>query len=438
VGTSPSVPQPLGRQHLVRQHFGRRASTEGDRSATARRYGVGFWLIAGSLLVAMAFSTVPTPLYPLYARHDHFAALMVTVVFAMYGVGVIASLLLVGHVSDWLGRRPVLFAATAVNLVAAVLFVVSPRLPVLLVGRLFNGISIGLMTATATAHMHELHFRHRPAASPARFEVVSTATNIGGLGVGSLASGFLAQYLTQPLRVPYLIFAVLLLLSLVAIGLAPETVPRRVERPAWRPQRLRIQGDPAVYVIAAGSAFCSLAVFGLFASLAPGFVGGTLHNTSLVLAGATVFLVFGAAAASQIGTEPIHPAPRAAAGIAATTLGLAFAAASIQTVNLALFLAGATIAGAGGGVLFKSAISSVASMAAPATRGEALAGVFTIAYLGLTVPVVGMGVALDYAVTTTAIDGYAGLVITLLAATTVLMIVTRRVKPARTGPGRTG
>ena len=375
----------------------------------------------------MAFSTVPTPLYPLYARHDHFAALMVTVVFGLYGVGVIVSLLLVGHVSDWVGRKPVLFAATAVNVVAAALFLASPRLPVLLVGRLINGISIGMMTATATAHLHELHFRHRPTATPARFEVVSTATTIGGLGVGSLVSGVLAQYAAEPLRVPYLVFAVLLVVSVVAIGLSPETVPRFRERPAWRPQRVRIHGDPVAYLIAAGSAFCSLAVLGLFASLSPGFVAGTLHHSSLVLAGAIVCLVFGAAAASQIGTEPIRPAPRTAAGIAATTAGLIFAAVSMATVNLALFLLGAAIAGAGAGVLFKSAISSVAAMAAPASRGEALAGIFTIAYLGLTVPVVAMGVALDYAPATTAMDWYVATVIAGLAATTALIVTTHRV-----------
>jgi len=79
-------------------------------------------------------------------------------------------------------------------------------------------------------------------------------------------------------------------------------------------------------------------------------------------------------------------------------------------------------------VLFKSAISSVASMAAPASRGEALAGIFTIAYLGLTVPVVAMGVALDHTTTTTAIDWYVATVIALLAATTALIVTTHRAR----------
>jgi len=68
--------------------------------SSASRHGAGFWLIALSLLTAMAFSAVPSPLYPLYQHRDHFSTFMVTVVFAVYAVGVVISLLLAGHVSD--------------------------------------------------------------------------------------------------------------------------------------------------------------------------------------------------------------------------------------------------------------------------------------------------------------------------------------------------
>jgi MFS family permease len=169
---------------------------------SARRHGAGFWLVAFSLLTAMAFSAVPSPLYPLYQHRDHFSTFMVTVVFAVYAVGVVISLLLAGHVSDWVGRKRVLIPALALEAIAAVLFLLWPQLPVLIVARLINGVSMGLITATATAHLHELHTRHRPGAAPTRFEMVSTAANIGGLGVGPLVAGFLAQDVTQPLRVP--------------------------------------------------------------------------------------------------------------------------------------------------------------------------------------------------------------------------------------------
>ena len=164
----------------------------------AARHGTGFWLIAGVFLVALAFSTVPTPLYPLYQRADGFSALTVTVIFAVYAVGVIISLLLAGHVSDWLGRRRVLLPALALEAAAAVLFLTWPALPGLILARFLTGLGVGMVTATATAYLLELHRGHRPAAPGTRFEIVSAAANLGGLGTGTLVAGALAQFVRLP------------------------------------------------------------------------------------------------------------------------------------------------------------------------------------------------------------------------------------------------
>lgn len=394
--------------------------------ASSRRHGTGFWLIAVSLLIVMAFSAAPAPLYPLYQQRDHFSTFMVTVVFAVYAVGVIVSLLLAGHVSDWVGRKRILIPAIALEAVAAVLFLVWPDLPALIAARFINGVGVGMITATATAHLHELHSRHRPGAAPTRFEVVSTAANIGGLGAGPLVAGFLAQYVTQPLRVPYLVFAVLLLLAVVAVGLAPETVEERSGRPSWRPQRISAHGDKTRYSIAAAGAFSAFSILGLFTSLAPGFVGGTLHHPSRLLAGVTVFIVFGAAALSQTVTGRMRPGTRSAAGVAAEAAGLVMVAAGMGTANLTVFLVGGAVAGAGAGILFKSAVGSVAAMAPPALRGESLAGLFLIAYLGMIIPAVGMGIAAEYVAATTAMAWFTGLLLALLAAITALLASSAR------------
>lgn len=394
--------------------------------SSARRHGAGFWLVAFSLLTAMAFSAVPSPLYPLYQHRDHFSTFMVTVVFAVYAVGVVISLVLAGHVSDWVGRKRVLIPALALEAIAAVLFLLWPQLPVLIVARLINGISMGLITATATAHLHELHTRHRPGAAPTRFEMVSTAANIGGLGVGPLVAGFLAQYVTQPLRVPYVVFLVLLLLAVIAVGLTPETVEARFDRPAWRPQRISALGDRTRYVTAAASSSSAFAILGLFTALAPGFVGGTLHHPSRLLAGVTLFVIFAAATVSQAATGRLRPGLRAAVGLGPTAVGLALVAVGMGTADLALFLVGGAVAGAGAGVLFKSGVGAVAAMAAPAVRGEALAGLFLFAYVGMIVPVLGMGIATEFVTATTAMYGFTGLLIALLAAIATLQLSTRR------------
>lgn len=64
----------------------------------------GFWLVAYAFAVTMAFSAAPAPLYVLYQAKDGFGPFTVTLVFAVYAVGVLASLFLAYHVSDWAGR----------------------------------------------------------------------------------------------------------------------------------------------------------------------------------------------------------------------------------------------------------------------------------------------------------------------------------------------
>jgi MFS family permease len=390
----------------------------------------GFWLIAAAFTVAMAFATVPAPLYPLYQRRDGFSLLTITIVFVMYAVGVVASLLLAGHLSDRIGRKRVLIPALGLEMLAAVLFLTWPALPGLIVARLVTGLAVGLVTATATAHLHDLHDLHaasNPGAGNGRFEIVSTAANFGGLGAGTLVAGFLAQFATAPLRTPYVVFLALILLSLAAVGLSPETVPDRPERFRYRPQRIHVaSADRTRYVVAAASAFTAFTIFGLFTSLATGFVAGTLHHPSRLLAGAAVCAVFGAAALSQTATSRLTLPRRLGLGLAVEAAGMVVLAMGMREADLTAFLIGGALAGAGAGILFKSALGTVAAMAADNVRGEALAGLFLIAYAGLIVPTVGLGVATRFTDATTATLGFTGVLLTLLTATAALAWRTRR------------
>ncbi len=142
-------------------------------SASAARHRAGFWLVAAAFLATMAFSTVPAPLYPLYQAADGFSTFTVTVVFAAYAVGVALALVLAGHVSDWLGRRRVLLPALALELAAAALFLSGTGLTTLLVARFVSGLGVGMLTATATAHLAELHAAHRPGDAGHRPQVVA-------------------------------------------------------------------------------------------------------------------------------------------------------------------------------------------------------------------------------------------------------------------------
>ncbi len=174
-------------------------------------------------------------------------------------------------------------------------------------------------------------------------------------------------------------------------------------RPAYRPQRISADhGDRSGYIAAAAAGFASFAVFGVFTSVAPGFVRGALQQPSPALAGLVVFGVFGSAAAAQTLTSRMHPGAKLGIGLAAQALGLVVLTAGMHATNLPTFLVGGVAIGIGAGMLFKAAVGAVATMAAPAKRGEALAGLFLISYVGLSLPAVGIGIVTRYVTATTA------------------------------------
>ena len=196
------------------------------RTRHQRRHSAAFWVVAAAFCVNLAFSAVPTPLYVIYQQRDHFSTLMITVVYAVYAIGVIASLFLGGHISDWVGRRRVLVPALAVNVLSAVLFIAVPSLPGLIIARVVSGVSIGLTTGTATAYLAELHLGAGGSPTGLRPQVVATAANLGGIGVGPLGAGLLAQFVPSPLVVPYLIFGGALAVLALLMAFAPETASR--------------------------------------------------------------------------------------------------------------------------------------------------------------------------------------------------------------------
>src|SRR3954449_11036607 len=83
---------------------------------------VAYVLAASVIGLALFASITPAPLYRSYSELWHFSPLTLTLVFATYMFGVLASLLLLGRVSDTVGRRPVLLVALGTLMASTVLF----------------------------------------------------------------------------------------------------------------------------------------------------------------------------------------------------------------------------------------------------------------------------------------------------------------------------
>ncbi len=375
--------------HAPRQH--------GENPRRVLPYRVAFWAVAMASLLNMAFSAVPTPLYGLYQERDHFSGITVTIVYAVYAVGVIASLFLVGHVSDWVGRRRILVTALLVNVMSALVFVFFPGLIGLLVARVVCGVAVGMTTATAAAYLSELHLRAHPGATSKSPQIVAIAANLGGIGFGPLLGGLLAQFAPAPLRLPYIVVGAALVVLMLINFFAPETVALPDVPPAWRPQRVVVPRERRRQFFAATfAAFAAFAVYGVFNSLVPNFLAGTLHETSHAVAGGVAFSAFASGALAQILARDLDTNLMLRRSVPILFAGLALFTIGMWVPSLVVFVVGGVVTGAGAGLVFRGALVTASNTASPQSRAEVLSGFFLGAYVGLSIPVIGIGVAVAH------------------------------------------
>ncbi|MET9974561.1 MFS transporter [Streptomyces microflavus] len=348
----------------------------------------GYPAAAAVFAIGMAGTTLPTPLYGLYREELGFSELMVTVVFAVYALGVIATLLLAGNVSDETGRRPVLLAALGFSAASALCFLFEGGLPALFAGRLLSGFAAGLLSGAATVTVMEL----APPGRTARAGLAATAANMGGLGCGPLLAGLLAEYAPWPLRLPFVVHLALIAAAAVLTWLLPETVTSSGRRLRLRPQGLAVPPQVrGVFAPSALAAFAGFSLLGLFTAVAPAFVAETLDVHNLALAGLVVFSVFLASTAGQALMGRVGERRALPGGCFVLVAGLVLVAASLLLASLPLLVAGALCGGLGQGLAFRGAVTAISAAAPPGHRAATVSAFFVIAYLGISLPVVGVG-----------------------------------------------
>ncbi len=397
-----------------------------DTSVRRRGHEAGFWVVALSYLLVMGVGTIPSPLYGLYQSRDGFSTFTITLIFAAYSLGTTTSLFVVGHISDWYGRKRVLIPGLAMSAASVLVLLFWRDLPGLYVGRIMGGLAVGAVSGTATAYVAELHAASRPDGSPRRVQLVSAGVSVAGLGVGALVSGFLAQYVTSPLTVPYLVFLGLLLATGIGALMTPETRQRPVPAPRYHTQRVSVPAHArGQFFAATAGAAVAFAGFGLFTSLAGFVLVGTLHRTALSLAGATVFTVFAGATAMQFITMTWNRRTVLVTGMGLMIagVGLVVLAVWLSSPSLALFLTGGLLTGLGGGAMFKGSLGTVMMISELEHRAEAVAGLLLAGYVGLAVPAISAGVALNAGVSTKdTLLGFAIAVAIALAATVPVLL----------------
>ncbi|MEV5523867.1 MFS transporter [Streptomyces pseudogriseolus] len=356
---------------------------------TGDRLGWRACLLGGAVFaVCMTGTTLPTPLYPLYQQKFGFSELTVTVVYAVYAFAVIGALLLVGNASDAVGRRPVLLWGLVCAGASAVCFLLATGIAWLYAGRLLSGLSAGLFTGAATAYVME----SAPPGRASRATFVATAVNMGGLGCGPLLAGILAEYASWPLHLPYAVHLTLVACSAAVLLWLPETVGDLRPLRTVRPQRPGVPPHVrAVFGPAATAAFVGFALFGVFTSVSPAFLARYLHVTDHAVSGVVVATAFFASIAGQTAVGRVGVGRSLPLGCAGLLAGLALLAGALHWDTLALVVPSALVGGVGQGLAFRGALAAVGRASPPDQRAAVISSLFVVAYTGISVPVIGVG-----------------------------------------------
>lgn len=383
-----------------------------------------FPLLAYAFAAIMVGTTLPTPMYALYAERMHFAVLTTTVIYATYAGGVLFALLAFGRWSDAVGRRPMLAAGVVAALLSAAVFLVADSVPLLLVGRVLSGLSAGLFTGTATAAVMEA----APPKWRGKAAAVATVANIGGLGAGPLLAGLLVEYAPQPLHLAFVAHIVLAVLAAAAVFVAPETSQRAGSIGL---QRLSVPIEVrAMFSIAALAAFAGFAVTGLFTAVAPSFLADVVGIDNHAVAGLIAGSIFASSAVAQVAGRGIEPSRAVAIGCAILVVAMAILAVALHFSSLPGLIAASVVSGIGQGISFSRGLAAVAERTPSDRRAEVSSTYFVVAYVAISLPVVGEGLAAQQWGLRTAGVGFA-IAVGVLAALCLAAILVQEARASR-------
>jgi Na+/melibiose symporter-like transporter len=376
------------------------------------------WFLAFTLLSFLAASTAPTPLYHLYQEHLQFSAATLTVIFGVYAISLLVALLTVGSLSDFLGRKPVIFAAVLLNMLAMLLFINADSVSWLIAARVLQGFATGMATAVLSAALLDTDRQQGP--------LVNSVAPLLGMAMGAMGCGLLAEFAPLPLQLTYWVLLALFVMQALYVWRLPESVsrqpgalaslrptlhvPTQARRALWR----MLPIDIAVWALG-----------GFYASLAPSLVRTATGSTSNLIGGATVaaLTVTGALMIYTLRNRPADKVLQLGASL--LPAGVALILIAVHSASLSLFFVGTLVAGCGFGAGFLGALRSVVPLALPHERAGLMSAFYVLSYLAFCLPSLLAGnLTRTFGLVATT-DGY-GAVLIILSVGALLTLMRQR------------
>jgi hypothetical protein len=375
---------------------------------------------ATAVAAAITFSAsgaAPTPLYHEYQEHFGLTALMITIIFAAYVLSLLLALLTVGSLSDYIGRRPAILAALAVNVLAMILFMTAGSAVALIIARAMQGFANGLAITTLAATILDTDKERAP--------VLNSFTVFAGLSAGTLGAGALVTFAPAPEQLVFVVLLVLSVLEAAVLWFMPETVTPKPGALASLWPRVHVpRVARATFAAVTPVNVASWSLGGFYFSLMPSVVGAATGATLPIVGGLVVATLTFSGAVAVLALRKLAPEKMLLLGIVTLALGVLITLAGVQFQSVGVMLFGTVVGGTGFGTVFSGTLRSILPYAQPGERAGLLSAYFVEGYLSFSLPAVAAGFLAPIVGLTRTADLY-GIGVILLAVTSLAITLLR-------------
>ncbi len=386
------------------------SSLSPSRSSSPRRLGrqAAFWLHALILVTFMAASSAPTPLYSLYRESWGFSATTLTIVFGVYAISLLLALLVLGSVSDHIGRRPVVAGALLLNILAMVLFLLADTVATLIIARVLQGLATGAATSALAAGLMDSDRQRSP--------LINSVSPMAGLALGALGTSVLVQFAPAPMRLVFVLLIAIMVIEAIVACFLPDLAGKRPGvRAAMRPTVSVPRHAWRVLILIAPLDVASWALGGFYFSLGPTLAAQVTGQHAPVIGGLMVFTLTMVAALAVLLLRGWVPGRMLAAGAMSLMTGVAITLGGVYGSSAWLFFLGTAVAGMGFGIGFLGALRTLLPVAQAHERAGLMAAFYIMSYLAFCIPAILAGIATSALGLGTAVTYYGGALIALSA-----------------------
>jgi MFS family permease len=341
--------------------------------------------ISGVLSLVAGFAAVGStiPLFNIYRADDGFTNAGISMTVVAYSAATLTTLVVLGRLSNHLGRRPTSIASLCLLLLGCLLLLNVHAIGILIGGRLLMGLGAGLASSSLTSYIAD--------AAPVRpawlASVASSQTVMLGLAVGALGSGALVQFGPWSRELIYLVAACLLLLCVALVALSPETVTRTPD--AWRSLRPRVRVPARVrplLPVAAAVFLATWATGAFYQAFVPALVADQLRSHSPLVIGLVFAAYMGPSALGAPLGGRLTSAAAQRLGMVTFLAGWIGIVTAIATATLVLFIAATIVAGASQGIAISAATRGLLHGSTLADRAGIFSAIYLLCYSGAAIP----------------------------------------------------